>query len=359
VDSFLVSADALWAPDLFGVDRSALRASVAALKADTANLGALQVSIAAEVALNYIVLRSAQSRLAIATDNLASQQDTLQITSWREQAGLLPALSTEQARAVAEQTAALLPTFQASIEQARHALAVLTGRPPAALDMLLATVVALPEAPDVQAPGIPADTLRQRADVRSAELQVIAAQARLTQAQAARWPTLTLSGSLASVGTGVGALGESASLVRTLLASIGVPLLDGGAARARVRSQRAALLLAEATYEAAVLGALQDVEDALSQARNDRSRRTSLGHAVAAATSAAALARDQFASGLVDFQTVLDTQRTQLTTQDSLAVATAAVSSDQVRLFQSLGGGWRDPDTALARVNPGAASNSP
>ncbi|MGB0127450.1 MAG: TolC family protein, partial [Rhodocyclaceae bacterium] len=133
VDSFQVGLDASWELDIFGANRSGLRASDATARASAASLGDVQVSIAAEVALNYITLRGAQARLAIAEDNLASQLETLQITQWRLQAGLVTSLEGEQARAAAEQTRAQLPALQTSVEQSRHALAVLTGQAPAAL----------------------------------------------------------------------------------------------------------------------------------------------------------------------------------------------------------------------------------
>jgi outer membrane protein TolC len=123
-NSFSAGLDASWEPDVFGVHRSALDASEASARASAASLGDTQVSVAAEVALNYITLRSAQARLAIALDNLASQEETLQITQWRLQAGLVTSLETEQARAATEQTRAQVPALQTSIEQARHALAV-------------------------------------------------------------------------------------------------------------------------------------------------------------------------------------------------------------------------------------------
>lgn len=168
-NSFQAGLDANWELDFFGANRSALNASEATARASAASLGDVQVSVAAEVALSYITLRNAQARLTIANDNLASQQETLQITQWREQAGLVTALETEQARAAAEQTAALAPALQTGIEQASHALAVLVGRPPAALTVLLSDVAPVPQPDGDLALRMPAETLRQRADVRSAE----------------------------------------------------------------------------------------------------------------------------------------------------------------------------------------------
>lgn len=341
VDTFKVGLDASWELDVFGANRSALSADDAVARASAASLGDVQVSIAAEVALNYITLRGAQLRLAIAEANLASQLETLQITQWRLQAGLVTSLEGEQARGAAEQTQAQLPLLQTTVEQTRHALAVLTGQPPASLAQVLAASGPVPQASTDLALDIPAETLRQRPDVRNAELLVTAAMARVDQANAARMPNFKLGGSLGLAGITLDALTSSAALVRTLIASVSVPLFDGGGLRAQVRAQQAALDKAGVTYEAAVLTALKDVEDALIALRNDRVRLVNLRNAADAAANAALLARQRYESGLVDFQVVLETQRTQLSTQDSVANASAVLSSDHVRLYKALGGGWR------------------
>jgi NodT family efflux transporter outer membrane factor (OMF) lipoprotein len=344
---FKAGLNANWVPDVFGANRSALDAADAAAWSSAASVGDVQVSIAAEVGLSYITLRSAQARLAIATENLASQDDTLQITQWRQQAGLVTMLEAEQARAAAEQTRALLPALKTSIEQTRHALAVLTGKPPATLSALLAPALPVPQAPVDLALGIPAEALRQRADVRAAELKVTAALARVAQADAARMPSFALGGSLGLSALTLSALTSSASVISSLLASAAVPIFDGGAARAQVRAQQAAFEQAHLAYVAVVLKALKDVEDALIALRGDRLRLASLRNAGDAAANAAQLARQRFSTGLVDFQVVLETQRTQLTAQDNFASANADVSGDQVRLYRALGGGWRPlPDYA-------------
>ncbi len=351
-NNFRAGLDANWELDLFGANRSALNASDASVRASAANIGAAQVSIAAEVALSYIGLRNAQARLTIAKANLAAQQETLQLTLWRQQAGLVTALEAEQARASVEQTSAQLPSLQTAIDQASHALSVLVGRPPAALNPELASVLPVPQAPDLLAINMPAETLRQRADVAASEQQVIAASARVSQAEAARLPSFSLGGSLGLSALTLGALTDGASLAGSLLASVKLPIFDGGARRAQVNAQQAALEQAQITYRAAVLRALQEVEDALVALRGDRERVVHLGAAADAAATSALMARQRYSSGLVDFQTVLDTQRSQLSAQDALSNARADVSSDHVRLYKALGGGWQSepnmsPDISL------------
>jgi multidrug efflux system outer membrane protein len=355
-NSFKVGFDASWDPDVFGGNRSALETAEATARASAASLGEVRVSIAAEVALAYLVLRGTQARLAIAIDNLDSQDETLQITQWRLQAGLVTALDTEQARAAAEQTRSRVPALQTAIAQASQALAVLTGQPPVALSSPLAAPRPIPQAADDLALGFPAEMLRLRPDVRAAEQQVTAAWFRIAQAEAARAPAFRLNGSLGLAAVTLGSLTSAAAVVSTLLAGVTMPLFDGGAGLAQVRAQEAALDQAQWTYQAVVLAALKDVEGALIAQRGDRERLVSLQHAAEAAANAALMARQRYSSGLIDFQTVLETERTRLTTQDSVAIARADLGADQVRLYQALGGGWRpDLDDATPSTTEASA----
>ncbi|MBA4264016.1 MAG: RND transporter [Comamonadaceae bacterium] len=341
---FQAGFDASWEPDVFGGNRSAVNASEADTRAAETSMADVQVSLAAEVAVTYIELRSLQTRLAIARNNLAAQTETLQITRWRVQAGLASSLDLEQAVAASEQTAAQLPSLQTGVAQALSGLAVLTGQAPGMLDATLqtglATPAAIPQAPTDLALAFPADTLRQRPDVRTAENRVGAALARVSQADAARYPSFRLGGSLGLSALTLGTLSNGASVVSSLLASVSVPLFDGGAAVARVRAQEAALEQARASYQGTVLAALKDVEDALVSLQGNQERLVRLQAASSAAANAELLARQRYESGLIDFRAVLDTQRTLLSTQDSVAATRASVSADLVRLYKSLGGGW-------------------
>ena len=338
--TFQAGFDASWEPDVFGRLRSGVNASEADARAAEASLADVQVSLAAEVAVNYIELRGLQQRLAIARSNLTSQQETLQITQWRLQAGLTTSLVTEQARAAAEQTAAQIPSLEASLAQSRYSLAVLTGQVPGALDATLRASAPVPQPTAELALAIPAETLRQRPDVRAAEQRIAAALARVSQADAARYPSFSLGGSLGLRALTLGALSGGSAVTSALLGSVSIPLLDGGAARAQVRVQSAALEQARVAYEATVLAALQDVENALVALRGDRERLARLVAAADAANNAALLAQQRYSSGLIDFQAVLETQRTLLSTQESVAITTAAVAADHVRLYKALGGGW-------------------
>jgi len=197
--------------------------------------------------------------------------------------------------------------------------------------------------------------LRQRADVQAAEADLRAARASLAQAEAKRWPSVSLGGSLGLSAlhlVGSGGLG-SAPLAGSLLASVGAKLFDGGAQRAAVAGQDAALERAELAWRGAVLAALKEVEDALVGLQGQRDRQAALRLALASAQRAATAAEQRYASGLIAYASVLDTHRSLITLQDSLAVTDAALLAAHVQLYKALGGGWRpDGDAAAAATDP-------
>lgn len=338
--------DASWEIDLWGGGAAGVRAAEATLQASALTLAQTRVVVAAEVASTLVELRGAQSRLAIATRNLASQQQTLQIVQWRLEAGLVTELDVAQARTAVEQTRAQLPALRGTAAQAMHALAVLTGRAPGALQDTLAVAdgadVPQPSVAVAPALSIPAEVLRRRPDVQAAERQLAAAVARVDAADAARLPSLSLGGSLGLSAASASALTSGAG-VASVLASISLPVLDFGRVRANVQQQEAARDEAVAGYRASVLAALQDVEDALSSLAAGRAQLAAQIDAAGSARQAATLAEQRYRSGLVDFQSVLSAQRTQLSAEDSVAASRAALATTQVRLIKALGGGWTPP----------------
>jgi len=345
--------DAAWEPDVFGGQRRALEAAEADLGASQANLHDTQVSLAAEVALNYVELRSAQARLKIARDNLATQSETLQITDWRAQAGLATVLDVEQARTNREQTLSTIPTLETSLTQAEHRLAILLGDAPGALHEQLAAPVALPQLPDSVAVGIPADTLRQRPDVRAAERRLAAETARIGAARAERYPSFNLSGSFGWKALTIGALGGAGSVASSLLASVTQTIFDGGRIDSRIEIQDAVQQQALAAYEKSVLTALEDVENALVAYANNRQRQATLRQAAQSSRNAAQLARQLYESGNADFQKVLDAERSLLSVEDNLASTEAAGLTALISLYKALGGGWQEVNESITTVNHG------
>lgn len=332
--------DASWELDIFGANQSAVANSEAELKASIANLRDTQLSMTAEVVLAYIELRNLQAQLAIAERNLASQRETLQITQWRAQAGLVTSLEVEQAKTTEAQSAAQLPALNSSLARVRHSLAVLSGQTPKELETMLQPAGPIPHIDAQVANVIPADSLRQRADVRAAEERISAALASVSEAKKARLPRFKIGGSLGMTALTLAGFSNGSALASQILGAVAMPLLDGGASKAQVRVQEAGLEQSRAAYQNTLLTALKEVEDALNALQFDHERLALLQQAAISADNAARLAQHNYNSGLTDYQTVLQTQRTLLAVQVNVASLQADLSSGHVRLIKAMGGGW-------------------
>lgn len=354
VSSYGLGFDAGWEIDLFGGLRRGVEAADADAESSAATLAATQVTLVAEVARDYVLLRGYQRRLVITRANLDNQAQTLQLTEWRAQAGLVGQLDVEQARANLEQTRAQLPLLQDAATQTRHALAVLLNESPQA------TAARLAAAPEAGIPGIgeqpllgvPADLLRRRPDIVAAERSLAAATARIGVAEAARYPSFTLAGTLGLQGAALSALSGSGAATRLIAGSLTAPIFDAGRLREQVVIQTAAQEQALAVYEAALVGALRDVENARAALANGRERGDALAQAVQAARNAALLASFRYRSGLVDFQTVLDTERSVRTLEDSQASTQADTTIAMIQLYKALGGGWSAETRAASTTEP-------
>lgn len=335
--------DASWEIDIFGGNRRSVEAATADLAASQADVDDTRVTLVAEVARNYVELRSFQRRIAIARDNLSSQSETLQITEWRYQAGLARASEVEQARTSREQTRAGIPDLEVSLSAAESRIAVLLGRNPGELRETLAETKPLPSVPASVATGIPTDVLRQRPDLIAAERTLAAETARVGQKLAQRFPSLTLSGAFGWQAYSFAALGGAGTVVRALGGTLAATLFDGGRLRSQVEIQSAIQEQALISYQGSVLSALEEIENALTSYAASRERLDARRAAAESARTAAELSRNLYQAGLADFQQVLETQRTQLSAEDSLAAADATVRTSLISLYKALGGGWDAP----------------
>lgn len=332
--------DASWELDVFGGVRRSVEAAQADLEASVESLSDTRVSLAAEVALNYIDLRTAEQRLAIAEESIASRGENHQIIRWRQQAGLVSELDLAQATTDLESTRAVLPPLRTAVTEAKNRLAVLLGRNPGELESLVHADRPIPLAAGEIVAAIPADTLRQRPDVRVAERRLAAQTARLGEAEAARYPSFRLSGSLGLEALELDALADRDANTRSLFGGITAPVFNAGRIAANIEIQDALVEQARLAYRAAVLAALEEVENALTAVANTDARRAKLAEAAAAARTTLAIAEYRYASGLADFLSVLDAQRTQLSLDEQLAGSTGELARAQIRLYKALGGGW-------------------
>ena len=332
--------DASWEVDVFGGVRRSIEAAQGDLEASAADYQAVLVSLCAEVALNYVEARTFQTQLQVAEENLKAQAETLQLTEWRFAAGLVSSLDVEQAKTNLESTRSQLPKLRSDIEAAKNRLAILLGVFPGTLKAPLAASKPIPEAPLEVAVGVPAEVLRRRPDVKGAERQLAAQTARIGVATADLYPKFSLPGSIGLEALSANHLFSTANRAWSLVGSFAWTVFKGGAIRQNIEVQNALQEQALKQYESTILTALEEVENSLVAYAEEQDRRDTLTEATQAAQRAAQLARDQYASGLIDFQTVLDAERSVLSFQDQLAQSKGQVTANVISLYKALGGGW-------------------
>ncbi len=339
-DSYGASLDASWEADIFGSNKLASRAAAADLQASQASLEDVKASLAAEVANAYVSLRLAQAKLALAKQSLASRQETTRLVQLKQQAGIASGLETEQANLSLGQQQANIPALENSVTQAQYALAILTGNKPEALNARLTASKPIPSASLQIANNIPANSLRQRPDLRAAEYQIQAASLRVGQAKADLKPSFSLGGSLSFGSLSIADLLDSGSLARSLLASVSAPIFDGGKLKQQVEVKDAAREQAVAAYQKTLLGALQDVANAFSSLGALQQQQPTLANNVELARNTEKLAKLSYDAGTADFSTVLDAQRNVLSAQESVVSAQAEQSKALISLYKAIGGSW-------------------
>jgi multidrug efflux system outer membrane protein len=339
-NSFTAGLDASWEIDLFGKRRATVEAANATLGATEENLHSVQAALASEIAIAYTNLRSSEAALKVVQDSLKTREQTYELTSWRHQAGQVDDLEKQQALTSLEQAKASIPSLQQSAEQSRNLLAKLSGRPPGELDKLLSSSKGLPAPEQSLAIGIPADTLRQRPDLRLAGYQWYAAVATTKAAKAQRYPSLSLSGSLGLNTLTTSKIFNPETSTAGIIASLTGPIFDAGRIRSTIEAQSAAEEQALQTYRSTVLTALSEVEDALIACRRTEERIVVLQRANTAAQDASSLANQSYEAGTIDFTTVLEAQRTLLDLQQTIIGVKAEKTTAYIQLYNALGGGW-------------------
>jgi multidrug efflux system outer membrane protein len=340
-DSKLYAAnfDASWELDLFGGVRRSVEAAEGDLQASEESLRDVLVSLLSELALNYFDVRTYQDRLQVAADNLQSQSETHELTQWRYQAGLTDELAVQQARHNLENTRSQIPVLRTGLDAAMNRIAVLLGEQPGAVHDELDRPEPIPVPPLQVAVGVPADLLRRRPDVRQAEEELAAQTARIGVATADLYPKFTLSGSIGLETLSLKNL-SSGTVAFSGGPSITWAIFKGGAIRQNIKLQSALQEEALVHYESIILGALEEVENALRAYIETQERRKSLSDATRAAQIAAELAQQKYQAGLTDFTSVLDAQRSLLSLQEQLTISNGNVSGNLVRVYKALGGGW-------------------
>jgi len=332
--------DAGWELDLFGGVRREVEAAEARIEAAVWSRRDAELMLAAEVARDYLAYRAIQRRRLALDEKLRVEADILDYRRVQLRNGLATVDEVSRAEAELAADTASLRTLIAQRDVQGHALAVLTGQPPLALDKELAALppgdAAEPEIPI----GLPSELLRRRPDIRSAERQLAAATAEVGAARADLYPRISLTGAASLVSSSLSNLIESDSGQPSAGAALTAPLLDGGRRRATVRLRQAQAEDAALAYRATTLSALREVEDALTRIQADRDRRRQLAAAETAARERLAAARARRHAGLAGGVESLEAESARLTASDAVIQLRAETNQDLVALAKALGGGW-------------------
>jgi NodT family efflux transporter outer membrane factor (OMF) lipoprotein len=334
-----------WEIDFWGRFRRAIESANAGWLASVANYDNALVSLTAGVASSYILIRTLEKRLDIARQNVETQKESLRIAEARLRYGTASELDVVQAKTALYNTLAIIPVLETQLKQAKDALSVLLGLPPSNLEDLLQGSPEIPVSPAEVVVGIPADLLRRRPDIRSAELQAAAQCAQIGVARADLYPAFSLTGNFGFLASDVGNnrlsdMFQWSSRTSLLGPSFQWNILNYGQITNNVRVQDARLQELLITYQNTVLTAQQEVEDNLTSFLKAQDQAGFLAQGVSFAKTSLDLAVLQYRQGVTDFITVLIAQQALLNLQDNLASALGNISSSLVGVYRALGGGW-------------------
>jgi NodT family efflux transporter outer membrane factor (OMF) lipoprotein len=350
---FAANLDASWEVDIFGGGRRSVQEADANLEAAVWRRRDGEVSLTAEVANDYLMLRALQAEAEIAKGEAETQAADFTIVRQQAQAGFITQLNINQQQAQVEATIAQIPALQAQARAQIHAIAVLLGQAPETMEAELGPVGPLPTPPLALPVGLPSDLLRRRPDIREAERELASATAAVGVQVANLYPkfnVMAFGPAFASTTTNhLFDLNNAASLGYGM---IQWPIFEGGRVRANIRSARAGADQAYLTYQQTILSALQNVEDALARYRSDQQRIKPLATSLNAAQSSLTIARQQYAIGFVTYINILQAQAAELNAQNQLTQAKAQLCQDLASVYTAVGGGW-SADEGAAMKKPG------
>jgi NodT family efflux transporter outer membrane factor (OMF) lipoprotein len=309
------------------------------------------LTVLVDVANAWFTALSLADRLAVAQRNLAAAEDTLGVIRGRFAAGTTDALQVSQQQALVDAERAVVPNLRNQMEQALIGLGLLTGRPPEAIAVRPGSLTDLALPP--VAPGLPSELLRRRPDVAAAEAQLAAQHLNVQAARAAFYPSVQLTGSAGYAGPALAGLLSPGGALASLAAGLTAPIFDGGTLRGQLEQARGREAELLADYRKAVVQAFTDVDQALAAWQFTSQQQALQQTAVASAQRAAAIARAQMAAGTVDVTTVLTTETTLLTQEDTLAQVRLARIQALLSLYKALGGGWLIDATPRPALSPG------
>jgi len=342
--------DAAWEFDFWGRFRRGVESANASLYTSLADYDDILVSLIAEVARTYFDIRTFEQRLVVTRENVKLQEKSLDIAAARFQFGDTSELDVSQAKALLKQTQATIPPLEASLRQAKNALAILLGILPTEVQDILGPPKPIPTAPIEVAVGIPAELLRRRPDIRLAEFQAAVQSAQIGIAKADLYPSFSLVGSIGLQSSDKGGVLSNRANFSDLFTSGGItyfigptfqwPIFNYGRLKNNVRVQDARFQQLVVNYQNAVLRAFQDVEDATVGFLRTQEQTGFLSESVKHYKRSEELSLIQYSEGLTTYQRVIDAQRNLAEQEDAFASATGSVGINLIALYKALGGGW-------------------
>ena len=355
-DLFRASFDAGWELDIFGGTRRQIEAADATFAATVEDRNDVLVTLEAEVARNYLELRTNQQRLAIARDNIRIQELTAALVRHKLEIGLGGELEVAQATAQLALTRSEIPSLESATSQTIHQLALLLGQQPHSLKAELAQSSGIPPVPPQLPIVLPSELLRQRPDIRAAERKLAAATATVGAAIAELFPRFSLSALIGLQSTSLANLVTASSQFWSAGPAVQWSLFDGGRTRAAIAISEARRDQAQVTYVKTVLTALVETENALVAYAREQEKHKMLGEAVASGQQAMTLAKGQYEAGLTTFLNVLLSEAALYQSQDKLTQSDQRLALNMVALYKAMGGGWQTgtigPTTAIPAVGP-------
>jgi NodT family efflux transporter outer membrane factor (OMF) lipoprotein len=347
-----LGANASWEIDFWGRFRRGIESADANLLASIASYDDTLVLLTAQVAVAYVAIRTTEEQLRIARDNLAIQERSYDIVDVLYRFGQSNELDVQQAQTLLLSTRATIPDLEISLRQAHHALAVLLGLPPTDLTQILGGEGHIPEVPEQIMVGIPADMLRQRPDVRRAELLAMAQNAQVGVAKADLYPSFSINGSLGLAASGntnttrtgdsgIGELFRSDSVTYTVGPSFVWPFLNYDRIKNNIRVQDARLQQSLVQYQETVIQAAREVEDAMVAFVGSQRQDVILVDTVVSAKRSSELSMLRYQEGFADYQRVLDAQQALFGQQQRYVSNQGFAIQSLISVYRALGGGWQ------------------
>jgi NodT family efflux transporter outer membrane factor (OMF) lipoprotein len=332
--------DASWEVDLFGANRRSKEAAKAGLDAAEEDLRASLVTLIGDVSVNYVNARGYQARIALSKRSAASQRQSLDLVLDKQRLGSGTELDVQNAKGQVATTETNIPDLEIAYAEAVHRLGVLTGQDPTALVGLMSNVRPVPTASFKASRGIGAAAIAARPDVRVAERNLAKATASIGIAEANRYPSISLTGSISTAGAKIGDIAKSSTISWAIGPSLSVPIFNNGKLKASVdvaKAQRDQSFLA---YQAAVINGLEDVENAVVSLSQDRVKLSKVSEAAASYRSVTQLTQSSYDSGASDFLDVLSAERSLYSAESSVIQSKVSLALDYIALNKALGAGW-------------------